>query len=259
MVNTLAKFIDKFKKLAADFSKTLFPGLSCDNCGFEIQDPSFRLCPQCLNEIKFHNNHKTCPKCGNIISEDELICAECKDRAHEFNFDKAISVCDYSPVSGYLIKAFKFDGKIYTSETIAKLMIDFLRETNLNFDSLTFVPLSKERLAERGFNQAEILANAIAKAFDKEVLDLIYRSKNTPKQSTLSQKERLENLKDSIKIKTPTSLKGKTVVLIDDVFTTGTTLNECAGVLRKLRPAAIIAFTFAKVDFKVFKDSKDLV
>ena len=75
---------------------------------------------------------------------------------------------------------------------------------------------------------------------------MLVKVKETPKQSLLSMKERFENLKDAFKIKEKINLKGKTIILIDDVFTTGTTLNECSLVVKKLRPEKIIAFTFAK-------------
>lgn len=242
---------ENIKKIATMFKNVMFPGYSCDCCGEEIKENNLRLCPGCYEELKLHKNSKTCVKCGNIINDEELVCEECKEK--HFSFDKAISVCDYSAVSGSLVKQFKFDGKKYVSETIAKMMIVYLNELNIDFDFITCVPISKERFSEREFNQSEILAQKIAKHFEKPFVNLLFKLKDTPKQSTLSQIDRYKNLRGVIKIKVPLNLKGKTIILVDDVFTTGTTLDECSRQLLKLKPKEIIAFTFAKVDYKMRK------
>jgi len=239
------------ESIAGKMEGTLFPGLSCDVCGRELQDNSIRLCPDCFSRLNFHNK-EICVRCGRSVRADEVICDDCKGK--QFAFNRAISVCDYGEVSGVLVKEFKFDGKIYASETLIKLMVSYLKTLKLCVDEITFVPLSVERQKDRGFNQAEILANGIGLAINIPVLNLLYRVKDTPKQSLLSQQERLTNLKDVFKVKSPHSLKGKTVLLIDDVFTTGTTLNECSLVLQKLKPEKIIAFTFAKTNFRQYDD-----
>ena len=237
------KVKEQFNKLKTTIFETFYPGFSCDGCGIELKDNSLRLCNDCLSKLVFHNG-KTCKFCGTNIKEEELVCERCKTT--HYNFDTAISVCDYNELGAYLIKSFKFDGNYYVGETIANLMVKYFKERKIKADYITFVPLGEERFKDRGFNQSQVLAELISKGLNIPCVDLLVKVKETPKQSLLSMKERFENLKDAFKIKEKINLKGKTIILIDDVFTTGTTLNECSLVVKKLRPEKIIAFTFAK-------------
>ena len=243
----MSKIIEKIKEYSKVFDETLFPGFSCDVCSTEIKNLKLRLCQNCIDGIVFHNG-KLCAKCGMPVKEEEVVCEVCKDR--NYNFNRAYSVCDYGPISAALVKSFKFDLKKYIGETIASMMAAYFNSLNLKADYLTFVPLGEERLKERGFNQTEVIANELSKLIKIPVIDLLTREVETPKQSSLDQKERLKNLKDAFKVKAKESLKGKTVMLIDDVFTTGATLDECSKALKKLKPEKIIAFTFAKTNFK---------
>ncbi|MCR5553252.1 MAG: ComF family protein [bacterium] len=238
-----AKFKEKFNQLKTTIFETFYPGFSCDGCGIELKNNSLRLCDDCLAKLIFHNG-KTCRFCGTNIKEKELVCERCKST--HYNFDSAISVCDYNELSAYLIKSFKFDGNYYVGETIAKLMAKYFKVRKIKADYLTFVPLGEDRLKDRGFNQSQVLAELLSTELNIPCIDLLRKVKETPKQSLLSMKERFENLKDAFVVKEKANLKGKTIILIDDVFTTGTTLNECSLIVKKLKPEKIIAFTFAK-------------
>lgn len=110
------------------------------------------------------------------------------------------------------------------------------------------VPLHRKRLRERGFNQSELIANNISKKLDIPVSPrALKRIKNTEHQTKIEEREnRLENVKDVFICKKPEIIKGKVVILIDDVTTTGATLNECAKILKLSDAKKVLAFTVAK-------------
>lgn len=106
---------------------------------------------------------------------------------------------------------------------------------------ITFTPLYWRRQAQRGYNQSELLAQEVSKRVNLPVIDLLIKTKQTKRQADLSGKERRENLKQVFKAKSEKLkvIKGKTIILIDDVYTTGSTLNECGRVLKKAGAKAI--------------------
>ncbi|BCX15576.1 MAG: hypothetical protein KatS3mg097_468 [Candidatus Parcubacteria bacterium] len=119
-----------------------------------------------------------------------------------------------------------------------------MQTQNLNFDNyyLTPVPITQKKLLHRGFNQTNILAQAINQTAAIPIADILIKIKDTPDQVGLNLKERLENLKNSFNLK---SLPPKNIILVDDIKTTGATLKECAETLKKAGAKNIIALTIA--------------
>jgi ComF family protein len=130
-------------------------------------------------------------------------------------------------------------------------MIDFAGKF-LNMkrtDYLLAVPLHKVKQRQRQFNQAHLLAEGLARTFSKPLMDsLLIKARSTPAQVSLSQRERLKNILGTFKVnlKPLPILKGKTILLIDDVFTTGATANECARLLREAGAKQVDIFTLAR-------------
>ena len=121
------------------------------------------------------------------------------------------------------------------------------RLTKLTDPILIPVPLHRQRLCSRRFNQAEVIARSLSEELNLELLLALRRIRPTQRQATLSRKERLKNLRKAFQIKTsPTKLAGRHLVLIDDVFTTGSTAQECARILRTAKPASIAVFTIVR-------------
>jgi competence protein ComFC len=106
--------------------------------------------------------------------------------------------------------------------------------------SLAFVPVTKRKLIDRGFNQSEVLAEKLAKNLDLKIFSGLIKIKETEDQAKLDFEKRLNNLKDVFKVK---SVPPKKIILVDDVKTTGTTLKECAKVLKEAEAKEIIALT----------------
>jgi ComF family protein len=150
---------------------------------------------------------------------------------------------------------FKFRGKVALAPALAQLMVDRLPL----FDSVDLVipvPLHPKRLREREFNQSLLLADRIARRLG---LPLSYanlvRIAPAPAQTTLSRKRRLKNLRGAFAVRRPDAIAGKRILLIDDVFTTGATVNECAKTLRKAGAGDVFALTLARtVDTNLVPD-----
>ena len=164
--------------------------------------------------------------------------------------DGALAAVSYAyPWSGLIVQ-FKF----HEDTAWARSMATLLRSTPWvepaldAADWLIPVPLSGERLRERGFNQALLLARALDR--DKTRPNLLLRIQHSPAQSTLSRKERVRNLQSAFAIEPDhyASLRGKRCVLVDDVMTTGSTLHAAANVLRAAGAANVTALVFARTE-----------
>ena len=128
---------------------------------------------------------------------------------------------------------------------IVEIMIDKLSIENINFDYILYVPLHKKRERKRGFNQSKIIANQLGKELGVEVLDILERSKNTRRLFELDEKERKKELKNVFKIsKDIENYRNKNVLLIDDIFTTGSTVNEISKLLKLNGINEVYIFTF---------------
>lgn len=203
----------KLKKFYHSILNTLFP-ISCLGCN----QPDTWLCNNCLEKIKLNDN-------------PEL--PRHKDINH---LDKLISACHYkNSLLQKIIPTFKYKYATELAKPLAKILIKTLEQFELPKNTLLIpVPLHRKRFNERGFNQAELIAKHLAKHFNLEVnANIIKRTKNTGHQARLSRKQRLKNLNQAFTCANPNKIKNKNIILVDDVSTTGATLNKIAGVLKR--------------------------
>ena len=116
-----------------------------------------------------------------------------------------------------------------------------------SYDLLIPVPLHKSRLRQRGFNQTVILGNILKKKYHLPLrANILQRTTHTPPQVTLPVKERKANMRNAFKVNEPGSVEGKTILLLDDVYTTGATMNECARILKKSGASRVDGFVIAR-------------
>ncbi|MBQ7452893.1 MAG: ComF family protein [Clostridia bacterium] len=245
MADSWRKKVEKAIKL---FEGEMYPSFSCIVCGRETDNVDIGLCDECYLRLKLHNGN-TCKFCGDRISDGDLVCAECKHVRYEF--DKAYSFCDYDELSGKVIKDLKYNGKLYISAKIAQILAILYESSGETADFITFVPASKATLLERGYNQTELIANELSRLIGVPVLSFVYRAREVERQATLSGDERKNNLKDVFKADGSFDIKNKTVAIIDDVFSTGTTLSEMAKAIKRLKPKRVFAMTFAKTHTEI--------
>lgn len=188
-----------------------------------------------------------CPVCAKRIEMPGALCAECFSRLqfiHAHQPGKASAVV-YDDTSKRLILALKYGDKTELAPLLARMMVNAGKEVLDGADLLTCVPLHWKRLLARKYNQAAVLAAAVSKicAVPSDPL-VLKRIKATPKQGT--RRERFENVKDAFAFNPDRPVKGKIVVLVDDVVTTGATADACARELLKNGAGEVRLLTFAK-------------
>jgi ComF family protein len=147
-----------------------------------------------------------------------------------------------------LIHQLKYNKKLglinFAASICCRFAEKFIDLSSINY--ITFVPLDRQKKMQRDFNQSELIAKRIAKHFNIQILDnVLYKVKTTSPQIEVDGRERLSNLSKAFKVKRSTLVKNKRILIIDDVLTTGSTLNECAGCLKQAGADSILALTLA--------------
>jgi len=203
------------------------------------------LCSKCLNQIEFIYP-PLCPFCSNrLTNKKEKICAKCAK--NRFPYEKLICITKYKNPVVDLIHSFKYKNYDFLVELFASLMIKHLTKIGFEpggYDIITAVPLYKTKLRDRGYNQAGLLAQYLANYFKicfKD--DIIYATRESSSQAKLDKISRLENLKGAFTARE--GLENKKVILVDDIFTTGSTVKECAYALKE-KGAKITVMTLSK-------------
>lgn len=204
------------------------------------------LCHQCQNTVQWKEG-AVCQKCGKSIYTDEKCCERCQKA--NFVFEKGIAVFSYSDVKD-AIAHFKFHYWKRDAVPLAKLMGDYLLthypELAEQTELLIPVPMYKKKQKIRGFNQSELLAKEISERIGKPCsVNNLRRIRNTQPQSLLNAEQRKQNIKGAFAVENTEEIKGKTVLLIDDIFTTGTTVNECSKVLYESGADRVLFFSLA--------------
>lgn len=211
-------------------------------------DTSGVVCHKCWSKMEFIAK-PCCARCSNPFpyNIDEELCYYCKDDPPSFS--NAFAVVKYDDFSDKLIYSLKYYDRTDLASTLSAMMISKIAELAHSIDIITCVPIHKNKLKKRGYNQAALLAkhvaNAIGKPFNPSIL---IKTKDTISQSGLSKEERKENVKHSFGINAKHSKKvfRKNVLIIDDVITTGATLNECCKKLKRAGAKKLVVLTFAK-------------
>jgi ComF family protein len=239
----------KAKELIGAAVDLLYPR----NCQF-CQQPLARhergvICAACLATVKWIEP-PCCSRCalpfvGAVDSEFE--CGYCKELG--LHFSRGVAACLARGIVLNAIHEFKYNRKMYFGQHLAEWIVTGGRKRVdwSGVDAIVPVPLHPRKKREREFNQAEYLADTVGAAFAKPVWKhSIRRVKDTPTQTLLSREERMDNLRHAFETRDSTVLKRKRVVLVDDVFTTGATLDACARVLRVAGAADVWVLTVAR-------------
>ena len=236
--------IKKFFQQVADI---IFPA-KCVVCNILISK-DLLFCSECWKEIEFITDPK-CGICGFPFDFDTgkgALCATCNQKYPYF--DKALSIFRYSDYSKSLIYKLKYNDQLHLAYFFAKLVTNRLQNL-YEYRIVLSVPLHSKKIRERLYNQSAILASQIAKLSRLDFFPniLIKKRYDTP-QSQLSRDRRKKNVLNSFGIAEDQEkfIKGKNIILIDDVYTTGSTVNECSKVLKKAGCGKILVVTMARV------------
>lgn len=200
---------------------------------------------------------RRCPFCRRLLNRGQLICRFCPPilprvspelQAQHFKY---IADC-YSPL--YYEKAvrdsllrYKFQGAAAYADAYGELLAQCIDENRITCDIVTWVPLSRRRLRKRGYDQARLLAEAAARHMNLPCEMLLRKTRNNPAQSgTASAGQRRQNVRGVYEPVKPELISGKCVLLVDDIVTTGSTLGECAKMLKSAGAEKILALTLAR-------------
>jgi ComF family protein len=209
------------------------------------------VCPACEGKIEWVAS-PLCPCCGRLFPNrdgaDHLF-GSCQTDPPPFARARAATLYDEEGPAGQAIKRFKYSRRL----DMLPVMQHWLRrplclELVQQIDLVAPVPLHSSRLKQRGFNQALLLAQAFPEIpLERE---LLARKRHTPPQAGLNPRERRDNVKGAFAVPRPDLVKGKRILLIDDVFTTGATVKECAQVLRRAGALEVDIITVARVRYE---------
>lgn len=204
------------------------------------------------NVKSLFNTGSQCVFCGREIAIDERVCDACKADEQKFyeaklNKNELSYIYQYDGVIKKLLHSLKYNDDIKGAYYIADIMAKELGKIDVDLKNcvITNVPIHKNRLKSRGFDQCEVIAKQISKLNGALYLQLFKRVKNTKPQYTLNARERAQNMSGAFEfVETDIDLTEKTVILIDDIYTTGSTLRECV----KLLPdnTTVLQYVFAK-------------
>lgn len=172
------------------------------------------------------------------------LCHRCRRRRPAY--EEAWTLYPYVSPLQEAIRLFKYRGKVSLRGPLSRLMLQAL-PPHVDTDVILPVPLHPARLREREFNQSLLLADALGRRLGKPVLSSsLVRLAHTQAQTALSRSARLKNLRRAFAVRRPELVQGRRVLLVDDVFTTGTTVNECAKALRRAGSGSVVVLTLAR-------------
>lgn len=199
-----------------------------------------------------------CGICGKICKESLCKKCEIESKKYEINlisksrktyFDESMNIFKYDEIIREKLIEYKFQEKAYLYKTFARMILknrkayEFLEKYNI----IIPVPIHKKRMLKRGYNQSELIAKEICYKTDfKFATNVLVKQKNIIAQSELNKKERIQNIKNAFKIKNSDQIIGKKVLLFDDIYTTGSTANECSKILKQVGVEQVGVLTIAK-------------
>jgi ComF family protein len=220
----------------------------CISCGDNVHENG-SICAKCWSDINFITNPQ-CNICGfpfDFEVSADALCSGCIKTKPSFS--KARAVFIYDDASYNMIKSLKYHDKTENCAAYARWMSRVGSEMINDTDIIIPVPIHFSKLILRKYNQAALLAHGLAKTSNKKILsNAIIRKKNTKSQAEFSYKERFNNIKGAFKINSEylDALKNKNRLLIDDVITTGATVEECTKMLLRAKVAKVEVLTLAK-------------
>ncbi len=220
----------------------------CICCGAIIDNKSkYSICDKCIRKIHWIED-KFCEKCGRIIERDyvDTRCKDCKSKAHQFN--QGYVCTKYGLYERVLMMDYKYGDKAYIGKILAEIMAERIAVETLEVDLIIPVPIHASRKKKRGYNQAEILSKEIGRKLGKRNLNTaVIRTKKTKPMKSLNVNEREENVMKAFQIRGRyrEDLIGKKVLLIDDIYTTGSTANSLSRLLVEEGVKEVNVLTFA--------------
>ena len=227
----------------------LFWPRRCEICGAPADRPRRHICSDCLNRLPFVPTDGCCSRCGRAAEglDGEYVCSDC--RAVKPSFDRASSALNFDGEARDLLLGYKFKGNLWLRDDF----VDWLEAmARVRFrvgeiDLVVPMPSTGWHRLDRGFNQCVYLAKELAKRLGRPYAGNVLRRKGNPaRQSSLHEDERRENVVGTFAVRRPEQVKARTILVVDDIMTTGATLSECAAELKRAGTRRVWCVTLAR-------------
>lgn len=237
------------KGILTGITDLIFPP-RCITCDVILQEHGpLPFCPHCRTGIHLIRS-PLCPRCGipfTVTEGEDHLCGECLVTQRPYAVARAVGLYEETLLTA--IHLFKYRGRIGIGKVLGNLMADFaggIWDMNV-FSVIMPVPLHRKRLRERGFNQAVILARQIAKRFALPIdFMTLKRAAFTEPQVGMGRVDRSVNVRGAFTVRKPERIADQRILLVDDVYTTGSTLAECTRTLLKAGADSVAVLTLAK-------------
>jgi len=216
----------------------------CFNCKSIVPFEDSYFCKKCRNLIKLID--EKCERCSGIISDGK--CILCSER--EFYIEKNISIVEYTGVVKDMVHSIKFENYRKLLDVVYPMMIEKASAFNHRFDLITYIPMSRDKEWKRGFNQSRLIAEKIAKKMKIPLKNILKETKKSESQRDLGYRDRFINVIGRYTTKKRQDIENLDILIIDDIFTTGSTLNECARILKESGANKVFSLTFARAGLK---------
>jgi len=226
-------------KFFSDLFNLVFPQI-CLSCHSRLQPEEIYLCRECEKSLEYLEG-EICPKCGEPLSDES-------SHRCDFSFDAARSVFKFNPILKNLIHHFKYNEMTKVGKLLGNFAAEFLRKENFTeAEIVTPVPLHTVKKRIRGYNQSEFLTRQIAENMKWQHLPhLIQRKRFTETQTKLSRHQRKKNVAGAFVVNPKFEVKNRLILLVDDVFTTGSTVDSISKVLKEAGAKKIFVLTIAR-------------
>jgi ComF family protein len=247
-MSAYANLIEFKQRLIENCLDLLFPA-QCPNCQESVDQPG-AYCAQCWSQLNFITDPR-CVQCGypfEYETDNDMKCASCLTNPPAF--DSGISVMRYDDASKSSILAFKHADRTDLAPAFARWLAAAGSDIIETHSLFCPVPLHLKRIQKRRYNQSALLAKQVAKLSNgRYAADILQRIKNTPSQGSKNAADRIRNVKNAFQLNPnwQSGIIGKHVILIDDVYTTGATLNACAACLKQAGANKVSILTLSRV------------
>jgi ComF family protein len=231
--------LDILKKIAGGVIGLVYPPV-CLACG-RLMDGF--VCGDCVGNLELIKP-PICLKCGKPTAIEVDDCRHCSGKRLPFKLLRSVGLHDGTLRE--VVHSLKYGSGSRAAKYLSALMVNSLNECGFDPDFVTYVPVHRKTISRRGYNQAYLLAKEVSAMIDKPLKDTLIKVRYTVEQNSLTLKERKSNLKDVFKVKYGLDIKGKAALLIDDVYTSGATINEVSKALRQAGINEIMALTVTR-------------
>ncbi|MBE5741877.1 MAG: ComF family protein [Clostridiales bacterium] len=237
-------------KFLKDLQKIFYPrNLTCSVCSRENFNGK-TVCDGC-EAVLPKNDGNICDHCGRRTPFPVAYCDFCKGKS--LHIDCMRSVFEYGePISG-MIRRLKYYGEKHLAEEFAQRMVRVYHRSLPTVDAVVCIPSSKARIKMKGYNQSLLLAKEVAERLELPLINALEKTKDTGSQVGLKREERRANLKGSFKVVERAKVKGKRILIVDDVVTTGTTLEIVAEKLKNEGASEVYGIAVASVTMSKIK------